>query len=194
MGRGRRLPEDRPGVDEERGAGSRRTENVDNDLMETDVTFGYNTAIEMVRSRQTIRRRKAITGSGDTRMDRPGSPGTPFGGARCDPDPGNTRSKSKGSAARLNTKREKGRVTVSSWWRRAPIPMAVKGVAREKAGACHPVERLGGSATSLPGRSADAWAWREGDGQDPRTRGSPSTFDRCLGSRFGIKALENGKR
>ncbi len=171
---------------------------IDNDLMETDVTFGYNTAIEtatyaldklhttaeshhrvmvmevMGRYAGWIALESGMAGGADVVL----IPEIPF--------------KIERICRAINAKRDKGARYSIIVVAEGAYPHGGERVAREKAGAGHPVERLGGIG--------DFVARAVGGCLDMETRvtvlghlqrgGSPSTFDRCLGSRFGIKALE----
>lgn len=171
---------------------------IDNDLLETDVTFGYNTALEtatdaldklhstaeshhrvmvmevMGRYAGWIALESGIAGGADVIL----IPEIPFGIQKiCDA---------------IEQRRRRGS--------RFSIVVAAEGAfprgggRRVKAGpdARHAVERLGGIGEFV--------AKEVGELLDMDTRvtvlghlqrgGSPSTFDRCLGSRFGIKAVE----
>ena len=171
---------------------------IDNDLMETDVTFGYNTAIEtatyaldklhttaeshhrvmimevMGRYAGWIALESGMAGGADVVL----IPEIPF--------------RIEQICRAVNAKREKGGRYSIIVVAEGAYPIGGERIAREKAGAGHPVERLGGIG--------DFIARAVGGCLDMETRvtvlghlqrgGSPSTFDRCLGSRFGIKALE----
>jgi 6-phosphofructokinase 1 len=171
---------------------------IDNDLMETDVTFGYNTAIEtatyaldklhttaeshhrvmimevMGRYAGWIALESGMAGGADVVL----IPEIPF--------------RIEKVCQAINAKREKGGRYSIIVVAEGAYPFGGERIAREKECGDHPVERLGGIG--------DFVARAVGGCLDMETRvtvlghlqrgGSPSTFDRCLGSRFGIKALE----
>ncbi len=171
---------------------------IDNDLMETDVTFGYNTAIEtatyaldklhttaeshhrvmimevMGRYAGWIALESGMAGGADVIL----IPEIPF--------------RIEKICRAISAKREKGARYSIIVAAEGAYPCGGERIAREMAGAAHPVERLGGIG--------DFVARAVGGCLDMETRvtvlghlqrgGSPSTFDRCLGTRFGIKSLE----
>jgi 6-phosphofructokinase 1 len=172
---------------------------IDNDLMETDVTFGYNTAIEtatyaldklhttaeshhrvmvmevMGRYAGWIALESGLAGGADVVL----IPEIPF--------------KIEKICRAINAKRDKGARYSIIVVAEGAYPHGGERIAKIRGGAGHPVERLGGIG--------DFVARAVGGCLDMETRvtvlghlqrgGSPSTFDRCLGSRFGIKALES---
>lgn len=171
---------------------------IDNDLMETDVTFGYNTALEtatdaldklhstaeshhrvmimevMGRYAGWIALESGISGGADVIL----IPEIPF---------------DLHSVCRAIDERCRRGSTFS-------IVVAAEGayprgggrVVRREASEANPVERLGGigeyvareltSCLKMDTRSMVLGHLQRG--------GSPSTFDRCLGSRFGVGAVE----
>lgn len=171
---------------------------IDNDLMETDVTFGYNTALEtatdaldklhstaeshhrvmimevMGRYAGWIALESGIAGGADVIL----IPEIPFDMKRI--------------CAGVVARRSRGS--------RFSIIVAAEGafsaggtrVVKKKAEETHSLERLGGigefvareitSCLDMDVRVMVLGHLQRG--------GSPSTFDRCLGSRFGIKAIE----
>lgn len=171
---------------------------IDNDLMETDVTFGYNTAIEtatyaldklhttaeshhrvmimevMGRYAGWIALESGLAGAADVIL----IPEIPF--------------RIEKICRAINAKREMGARYSVIVVAEGAYPFGGERIAREREGAGHPVERLGGIGDFIARAVAGCL--------DMETRvtvlghlqrgGSPSTFDRCLGSRFGIKALE----
>ncbi len=171
---------------------------IDNDLMETEVTFGYNTALEtatyaldklhttaeshhrvmvmevMGRYAGWIALESGMAGGADVIL----IPEIPF--------------RIEKICSAISAKREKGARYSIIVVAEGAYPCGGERIAREKGRAGHPVERLGGIG--------DFVARAVGGCLDMETRvtvlghlqrgGSPSTFDRCLGSRFGIKALE----
>lgn len=171
---------------------------IDNDLMETDVTFGYNTALEtatdaldklhstaeshhrvmimevMGRYAGWIALESGIAGGADVIL----IPEIPF------------------DIGKICTAIEKRRKNGS----RFSIIVAAEGafpagglrVVKNGPDATHAVERLGGVgefvARELVGNlDMDVRVTVLGHLQ---RGGSPTTFDRCLGSRFGVKAVE----
>jgi 6-phosphofructokinase 1 len=171
---------------------------IDNDLMETDVTFGFNTALEtatdaldklhttaeshhrvmilevMGRYAGWIALESGIAGGADVIL----IPEIPF------------------SVPRICSAIQKRRAAGG----RFSIVVAAEGaypqdggrVVIEGASGSRPVERLGGIGDHVARQIAGCLD------MDVRVTvlghlqrgGSPTTFDRCLGSRFGIKALE----
>ncbi len=171
---------------------------IDNDLMETDVTFGYNTALEtatdaldklhstaeshhrvmvmevMGRYAGWIALESGIAGGADVIL----MPEIPFDiEAIC---------------RAIDARRRQGRRFSIIVVAEGAFPMGGDRVVKESAGAAQPFERLGGIGEYVARKIKNCL--------DMDTRvtvlghlqrgGSPSTFDRCLGSRFGIKALE----
>jgi ATP-dependent phosphofructokinase / diphosphate-dependent phosphofructokinase len=171
---------------------------IDNDLLETDVTFGYNTALEtatdaidklhstaeshhrvmilevMGRYAGWIALESGIAGGADVIL----IPEIPFAVAKI------CRSIS-------DRKARGGRFSIIVTAEGA-FPQGGRQVVKEAGREGGALERLGGIG--------DYVAREVGSCLDMDTRvtvlghlqrgGSPSTFDRCLGSRFGIKALE----
>ncbi len=171
---------------------------IDNDLMETDVTFGYNTALEtatyaldklhttaeshhrvmimevMGRYAGWIALESGMAGGADVVL----IPEIPF--------------RIEKICAAINRKREKGARYSIIVAAEGAYPSGGERIAKEKSGAGHPVERLGGIG--------DFVARAVGGCLDMETRvtvlghlqrgGSPTTFDRCLATRFGVKVLE----
>ncbi|MCM2359937.1 MAG: 6-phosphofructokinase [Geobacteraceae bacterium] len=171
---------------------------IDNDLMETDVTFGYNTALEtatdaldklhttaeshhrvmilevMGRYAGWIALESGIAGGADIIL----IPEIPYD--------------IKQICSAVENRRQKGRhfsIVVAA---EGAYPLAGSRVVQAAASETHSLERLGGIGEHVA---------REITGcldMDVRVTvlghlqrgGSPSTFDRCLGSRFGIKAIE----
>jgi 6-phosphofructokinase 1 len=171
---------------------------IDNDLLETDVTFGYNTALEtatealdklhstaeshhrvmvlevMGRYAGWIALESGIAGGADVIL----IPEIPYDIAKV--------------CAAIVERGRRGRrfsVVVAA---EGAFPKGGGRVIREGAGGKALVERLGGIGEHLA---------RELEGfleMDTRVTvlghlqrgGSPSTFDRCIGSRFGVKAVE----
>jgi 6-phosphofructokinase 1 len=171
---------------------------IDNDLMETDVTFGYNTALEtatdaldklhttaeshhrvmilevMGRYAGWIALESGIAGGADVIL----IPEIPF---------------SAGKICRaIDERRQRGgrfSIIVAA---EGAFPLDGKRVVMEPAGETHSLERLGGIGEYLSREIAlclnmDIRVTVLGHLQ---RGGSPSTFDRCLGSRFGVKAVE----
>lgn len=171
---------------------------IDNDLMETDVTFGYNTALEtatdaldklhttaeshhrvmvlevMGRYAGWIALESGISGGSDVIL----LPEIPFSIDKiCRTIEERSR---RGSRFSIIVAAE------------GAFPQGGSRVVAKGADETNPVERLGGIGNYV--------AREVGKLLDMDTRvtvlghlqrgGSPSTFDRCLGSRFGIKALE----
>jgi len=171
---------------------------IDNDLMETDVTFGYNTALEtatdaldklhstaeshhrvmilevMGRYAGWIALESGIAGGADVIL----IPEIPF--------------EIKRICRAVDDRRRRGRRFSIIVAAEGAFPRGGERVVRKKAEAAHQIERLGGIGEYV--------AREIGTCLDMDTRvtvlghlqrgGSPTTFDRCLGSRFGIKALE----
>lgn len=171
---------------------------IDNDLLETDVTFGYNTALEtatdaldklhstaeshhrvmvmevMGRYAGWIALESGIAGGADVIL----IPEIPFDITKI--------------CHAVDVRRKKGSRFSIIVVAEGAFPLGGDRVVKTKAGKTQTVERLGGIG--------DYVAREIGSCLDMDTRvtvlghlqrgGSPSTFDRCLGSRFGIKALE----
>jgi 6-phosphofructokinase 1 len=171
---------------------------IDNDLLETDVTFGYNTALEtatdaldklhstaeshhrvmvmevMGRYAGWIALESGIAGGADVIL----IPEIPFD--------------IKKICQAVDARRARGSRFSIIVVAEGAFPLGGKRVVKARAGKTSAVERLGGVG--------DYVAKEIGTCLDMDTRvtvlghlqrgGSPSTFDRCLGSRFGIKALE----
>ncbi|GFE58348.1 6-phosphofructokinase [Geobacter sp. AOG1] len=171
---------------------------IDNDLLETDVTFGYNTALEtatdaidklhttaeshhrvmilevMGRYAGWIALESGIAGGADVIL----IPEIPF--------------EIKRICRAVDDRRRRGRRFSIIVAAEGAYPRGGERVVRKKAEAAHQIERLGGIGEYV--------AREIGTCLDMDTRvtvlghlqrgGSPTTFDRCLGSRFGIKALE----
>lgn len=171
---------------------------IDNDLMETDVTFGYNTALEtatdaldklhstaeshhrvmilevMGRYAGWIALESGISGGADVIL----IPEIPFH------IPAICRS--------INERRQRGS--------RFSIVVAAEGAYPKKGSRVVKVPVKEGEAVERLGGIGDYVAREVGSCLEMDTRvtvlghlqrgGSPSTFDRCLGSMFGIKALE----
>jgi ATP-dependent phosphofructokinase / diphosphate-dependent phosphofructokinase len=171
---------------------------IDNDLRETDVTFGYNTALEtatdaldklhttaeshhrvmilevMGRYAGWIALESGIAGGADVIL----IPEIPF--------------EIKKICAAVDERRKRGHRFSIIVVAEGAFPHGGSRVVRKKADASHQIERLGGIGEYV--------ARGIGTCLDMDTRvtvlghlqrgGSPTTFDRCLGSRFGIKALE----
>ena len=171
---------------------------IDNDLLETDVTFGYNTALEtatdaldklhstaeshhrvmvlevMGRYAGWIALESGIAGGADVIL----IPEIPYDIERV-------------CAAIIERGRRGSRFSVIVAAEGA-FPKGGNHVVLEAAGGKSVVERLGGVGEML---SREIGGLLEMDirvtvlGHLQRG-GSPSTFDRCLGSRFGVKAVE----
>jgi len=171
---------------------------IDNDLMETDVTFGYNTALEtatdaldklhstaeshhrvmvmevMGRYAGWIALESGISGGADVIL----IPEIPFTVEKI--------------CQAIDQRRRRGSRFSILVAAEGAFPSGGDRVVKAGASAGQPVERLGGIGDYVAARIATCL--------DMDTRvtvlghlqrgGSPSTFDRCLGSRFGIKALE----
>jgi 6-phosphofructokinase 1 len=171
---------------------------IDNDLLETDVTFGYNTALEtatdaldklhttaeshhrvmimevMGRYAGWIALESGIAGGADVIL----IPEIPFRVERI-------------CKAIDERRRRGGRFSIVVVAEGA-FPAGGDRVVKERGKAGRSVERLGGIGDYVAREVAKCL--------DMDTRvtvlghlqrgGSPSTFDRCLGSRFGIKALD----
>jgi len=171
---------------------------IDNDLQETDVTFGYNTALEtatdaldklhstaeshhrvmvlevMGRYAGWIALESGIAGGADVIL----IPEIPYSPAKI--------------CQAIDLRRQRGgrfSIIVAA---EGAYPESGTRVVKQGADASHQFERLGGIG--------DYVAQQVNACLDMETRvtvlghlqrgGSPTTFDRCLGSRFGIKALE----
>jgi 6-phosphofructokinase 1 len=171
---------------------------IDNDLLETDVTFGYNTALEtatdaldklhstaeshhrimvlevMGRYAGWIALESGIAGGADVIL----IPEIPYDIERV-------------CAAIVERGRRGGRFSLIVAAEGA-YPKGGSRVVREAAGGRSVVERLGGVGEMICRELGDCLE------MDIRVTvlghlqrgGSPSTFDRCLGSRFGVKAVE----
>jgi phosphofructokinase-like protein len=171
---------------------------IDNDLMETDVTFGYNTALEtatdaldklhstaeshhrvmvmevMGRYAGWIALESGIAGGADVIL----LPEIPFEIASV--------------CRSIDARRRQGRRFSIIVVAEGAFPKGGDRVVKESAGVARPFERLGGIGEYVASEVKKCL--------DMDTRvtvlghlqrgGSPTTFDRCLGSRFGIKALE----
>ncbi|MSM38751.1 MAG: ATP-dependent 6-phosphofructokinase [Geobacter sp.] len=171
---------------------------IDNDLMETDVTFGYNTALEtatdaldklhstaeshhrvmvmevMGRYAGWIALESGISGGADVIL----IPEIPFTVEKI--------------CQAIDQRRRRGSRFSILVAAEGAFPSGGDRVVKSGASAGQPVERLGGIGDYVAARIATCL--------DMDTRvtvlghlqrgGSPSTFDRCLGSRFGLKALE----
>ena len=171
---------------------------IDNDLLETDVTFGYNTALEtatdaldklhstgeshhrvmvlevMGRYAGWIALESGIAGGADVIL----IPEIPYDIEKI--------------GAAIVERGRRGRrfsVIVAA---EGALPQGGNRVVRECAGGKAVVERLGGIGEQI---SRELGVFLETDirvtvlGHLQRG-GSPSTFDRCIGSRFGVKAVE----
>jgi ATP-dependent phosphofructokinase / diphosphate-dependent phosphofructokinase len=171
---------------------------IDNDLQETDVTFGYNTALEtatdaldklhstaeshhrvmvlevMGRYAGWIALESGIAGGADVIL----IPEIPYSADKI--------------CQAIDLRRQRGgrfSIIVAA---EGAYPESGTRVVKQGADAKHQFERLGGIG--------DYVAQQVNSCLDMETRvtvlghlqrgGSPTTFDRCLGSRFGIKALE----
>jgi len=171
---------------------------IDNDLMETDVTFGYNTALEtatdaldklhttaeshhrvmimevMGRYAGWIALESGIAGGADVVL----IPEIPFRIERI--------------CRALDAKRKEGERFSIIVVAEGAYPLGGKRIVRESRGGGSSLERLGGVGDYVAGEI--------GRCSEMETRvmvlghlqrgGSPSTFDRCLGSRLGVKAIE----
>jgi 6-phosphofructokinase 1 len=171
---------------------------IDNDLQQTDVTFGYNTALEtatdaldklhstaeshhrvmvlevMGRYAGWIALESGIAGGADVIL----IPEIPYAPEKI--------------CHAIDRRRQRGgrfSIIVAA---EGAFPEAGTRVVKQGADATHPYERLGGIGEYV--------AHQINTCLEMETRvtvlghlqrgGSPTTFDRCLGSRFGIKALE----
>lgn len=171
---------------------------IDNDLMETDVTFGYNTALEtatdaldklhttaeshhrvmilevMGRYAGWIALESGISGGADVIL----IPEIPFSvGKICE--------------AIDARKRRGGRFSIIVAAEGA-FPEQGKRVIKATADETHSLERLGGIGEYVSREISGCLNMeiRVTVLGHLQRGGSPSTFDRCLGSRFGIKALD----
>jgi 6-phosphofructokinase 1 len=171
---------------------------IDNDLLETDVTFGYNTALEtatdaldklhstaeshhrimimevMGRYAGWIALESGIAGGADVIL----IPEIPFEIDRI--------------CASIEDRRKRGSrfsIVVAA---EGSFPAGGRRVVKKSADETHAIERLGGIGEYLSrelGKKLDMDIRVMVLGHLQRG-GSPSTFDRCLGSRFGVKAVE----
>lgn len=171
---------------------------IDNDLMETDVTFGYNTALEtatdaldklhstaeshhrvmimevMGRYAGWIALESGISGGADVIL----IPEIPFDVRKV--------CKAVDDRRRMGSKFS---IIVAA---EGAFPRGGERVVSRKADATNAVERLGGIGNFVARELTSCLD------MDIRVMvlghlqrgGSPSTFDRCLGSRFGVKAVE----
>ncbi len=171
---------------------------IDNDLMETDVTFGYNTALEtatdaldklhstaeshhrvmvmevMGRYAGWIALESGIAGGADVIL----MPEIPFEIEKI--------------CRAIDVRRRQGRRFSIIVVAEGAFPKGGDRVVKESAGTTQTFERLGGIGEYV------AREIKQCLDMDTRVTvlghlqrgGSPTTFDRCLGSRFGIKALE----
>jgi phosphofructokinase-like protein len=171
---------------------------IDNDLMETDVTFGFNTALEtatdaldklhttaeshhrvmilevMGRYAGWIALESGIAGGADVIL----IPEIPFDIEKI--------------CHAVDNRRQKGRRFSIIVAAEGAYPIDGTRVVQAAATTTQPVERLGGIGDYVARRIAGCLD------MDVRVTvlghlqrgGSPSTFYRCLGSRFGIKALD----
>lgn len=171
---------------------------IDNDLMETDVTFGYNTALEtatdaldklhstaeshhrvmimevMGRYAGWIALESGIAGGADVIL----IPEIPFD--------------IKKICHAIDERRQKGSRFSIIVAAEGAFPDGGRRVVKQNADSAHSIERLGGVGEYIAGELSGCLD------MDVRVTvlghlqrgGSPSTFDRCLGSRFGVKALE----
>jgi ATP-dependent phosphofructokinase / diphosphate-dependent phosphofructokinase len=171
---------------------------IDNDLLETDVTFGYNTALQtatdaldrlhstaeshhrvmvlevMGRYAGWIALESGIAGGADVIL----IPEIPYDLEKV--------------CAAIVERGKRGRrfsVIVAA---EGAYPKGGNRVVREAAGGRSVVERLGGVGEML---SRELGSFLEMDIRATvlghlQRGGTPSTFDRCLGSRFGVKAVE----
>ncbi len=171
---------------------------IDNDLQETDVTFGYNTALEtatdaldklhstaeshhrvmvlevMGRYAGWIALESGIAGGADVIL----IPEIPYVPERI--------------CQAIDHRREQGRRFSIIVAAEGAFPEAGNRMVKQGPDTIHQVERLGGigdfvarqvsSCLDMESRVTVLGHLQRG--------GSPTTFDRCLGSRFGIKALE----
>ena len=171
---------------------------IDNDLMETDVTFGFNTALEtatdaldklhttaeshhrvmimevMGRYAGWIALESGIAGGADVIL----IPEIPFSIEQI--------------CKAVKARREGGRRFSIIVVAEGAFPVGGHRSVIEGTNEVRPVERLGGIGDYVAKKIAECLD------MDVRVTvlghlqrgGSPSTFDRCLGSRFGIKALD----
>jgi 6-phosphofructokinase 1 len=171
---------------------------IDNDLLGTDVTFGYNTALEtatdaldklhttaeshhrimimevMGRYAGWIALESGIAGGADVIL----MPEIPFNLEKV--------------CQAIDERRRRGARFSTVVAAEGAYPQGGDRVVQERGKAGYSIERLGGIANYV--------AQELGKCLDMDTRvtvlghlqrgGSPTTFDRCLGSRFGIKALD----
>ncbi|AJE03319.1 6-phosphofructokinase [Geobacter pickeringii] len=171
---------------------------IDNDLMETDVTFGYNTALEtatdaldklhstaeshhrvmimevMGRYAGWIALESGISGGADVIL----IPEIPFD--------------IQSVCRAIDERCRRGNTFSIVVAAEGAYPRGGGRVVRREASEANPVERLGGigeyvareltSCLKMDTRSMVLGHLQRG--------GSPSTFDRCLGSRFGVGAVE----
>lgn len=171
---------------------------IDNDLMETDVTFGYNTALEtatdaldklhstaeshhrvmvlevMGRYAGWIALESGISGGSDVIL----LPEIPFSIDKI--------------CRKIEERSRRGSRFSIIVAAEGAFPEGGSRIVTKGADSANPVERLGGVGNYV--------ACEVGKRLEMDTRvtvlghlqrgGSPSTFDRCLGSRFGVKALE----
>jgi ATP-dependent phosphofructokinase / diphosphate-dependent phosphofructokinase len=171
---------------------------IDNDLMETDVTFGYNTALEtatdaidrlhttaeshhrvmvlevMGRYAGWIALEAGIAGGADVIL----IPEIPFDVAKI--------------CRAVEARRQRGgrfSIIVAA---EGAYPKKGQRVVKVGAEETHCLERLGGIGEYVAREAGRCLAMetRVTVLGHLQRGGSPSTFDRCLGSRFGIKALE----
>lgn len=170
---------------------------IDNDLMETDVTFGYNTALEtatdaldklhstaeshhrvivmevMGRYAGWIALEAGISGGADVIL----IPEIPF--------------YIETVCRAINARRERGSTFSIVVVAEGAHPYGGGRIVQRRADASHSFERLGGIGDYVARELATCLD------MDTRTMvlghlqrgGSPSTFDRCLGSRFGVGAV-----
>ena len=171
---------------------------IDNDLLETDVTFGYNTALEtatdaldklhstaeshhrvmimevMGRDAGWIALESGIAGGADVIL----IPEIPFDNGKI--------------CRAIDERRMKGNRFSIIVAAEGAFPRGGKRVLIKSAAETHSLDRLGGIGEYISRELAGCLD------MDIRVTvlghlqrgGSPSTFDRCLGSRFGVKALE----
>jgi 6-phosphofructokinase 1 len=171
---------------------------IDNDLMETDVTFGYNTALEtatdaldklhstaeshhrvmimevMGRYAGWIALESGIAGGADVIL----IPEIPFD--------------IKKICRAVDARRSRGSRFSIIVAAEGAYPRGGKRVVKKAADSTYSIERLGGIGEYISRELAECLD------MDSRVTvlghlqrgGSPSTFDRCLGSRFGVKAVE----
>jgi 6-phosphofructokinase 1 len=171
---------------------------IDNDLLETDVTFGYNTALEtatdaldklhstaeshhrvmimevMGRYAGWIALESGIAGGADVIL----IPEIPFEAERI--------------CRAIDARRRRGSRFSIIVAAEGAFPKGGSRVVKAGTDLKNQVERLGGIGEYVArevGRCLDMETRVTVLGHLQRG-GSPSTFDRCLGSRFGIKALE----